>query len=192
MVEWDWSIVNEKIFTVCLVVATLVIARIIAPLCVLAVALLTLLTVLRIATVASLGALVIVILICRLVVPASVLWELLAGLEGLGSWLERVCARAKRGLLRVVVQVHLLCLSREVVILSGRVVFPRVEFRHGCAWKGWGFWLMRADSKWLSRCGRRGGAAAGITILSRGRDVMTVLRHGLVKEEKGPKKAVML
>ena len=122
---------EKKIHTIILIVAALVVATI--PLGILIVALLT---ILRITTIPSLAALrVVIILIPRLVIPSPVLWKLLTRLERLGARLEGTCARAEGGLLRVVVQVHLLGLSRQVVVLCGRVILPRVEFRHDCVWE---------------------------------------------------------
>jgi len=57
--------------------------------------------------------------------------RLLARLESICTWLERAGTRAKRRCVcRVIVEVHLLRLTRQVVILSGRVVFPRIKIRH--------------------------------------------------------------
>lgn len=100
--------ISKSVHTIVLIVASLVVA-VIPRLGVLVVALLA---VLRITAITPLAALVVVVvLVPRLVIPASILWELLARLERLGPRLERTCARAERGLLGVVVQVHLLGLS---------------------------------------------------------------------------------
>lgn len=96
--------------TVILIVTTLVVT-IITTLGILVV--IALLAVLRIPAISSLSSLlVVVVLVPRLIVPPSILLELLARLERLGSGLERTCARAERGLLRVVIQIHLLGLPR--------------------------------------------------------------------------------
>jgi hypothetical protein len=138
-----------------LVVATLIVASIPALL----VLVVALLAVLRIATVTPLGCLVIVVLICRLIETPSVWLERLAGLERLCARLERVCARAERALLRSAVEVHLLSLSREVILLGGRIIFPRVEVRHGCSGTAGEFCL--AGSKMCCRDVGRLGLEAG-------------------------------
>lgn len=57
---------------------------------------------------------------------------LLTGLEALGGGLEGGGAGAEcLGGGRVVVEVHLLRLARQVVVLRGGGLFPRVEVRHG-------------------------------------------------------------
>lgn len=59
----------------------------------------------------------------------------LAWLESLGTGLERGSARSERcctRILSLVVQIHLLSLPGQVVVLSGGIIFPRVEVRHVC------------------------------------------------------------
>lgn len=114
-----------------LIVSALIIGLIIAPL-VLVVA--SLLVVLRVAI--ALAALIVVVILITLLAISSassptILWEVLPGLERLCAGLERICSWAEPPSL-VVVQIHLLGLPREIVILGGRIVFPRVEIRH-CA-----------------------------------------------------------
>jgi hypothetical protein len=97
-----------QVLTICLVVATLVISSIIPSLRKLVVA--TLLAVLRIC-VALPSLRIVVVLVSRLFISTPVLLEVLSWLKGLCSWLERTRARAEAAcLLRIVVQVHLLCL----------------------------------------------------------------------------------
>jgi hypothetical protein len=115
--------------TIILIVPTLVVAIVPAlGVLVVVVVVALLLTILRIPAISSLAALltiVVLVLVSWLLIASSssILGELLPGLERMGSWLEGTCARAERGLLlRVVVQVHLLGLSRQVVVLRSRVI----------------------------------------------------------------------
>lgn len=61
--------------------------------------------------------------------------------------------------MRSAVEVHLLSLSREVILLGGRIIFPRVEVRHGCSDKAGEFCL--AGSKMCCRDVGRLGLEAG-------------------------------
>ncbi len=113
-----------QILTIGLIIATLVISSIVPPLRKLVIA--TLLTVLRI-SVALPGLRIVVVLVSGLFVSPPILLKVLSGLEGLCTGLKRTCARSEAtSLLRIVIQVHLLRLSREVLFLRSRVVFPRV------------------------------------------------------------------
>lgn len=113
--------------------ALLIVILVVAPL-VLVVARLLLGSVLVVSIVLA-PLLVVVILISRLVVPtgsrSTILREVLSRLEGLCAWLKCICSGPRTespSLLRsIVVEVHLLGLSREIVVLCGWVIFPRVE-----------------------------------------------------------------
>ena len=110
--------------TIGLIVATLVISSIVPPLRKLVIA--TLLTVLRI-SVALPSLRIVIVLVSGLFISTPVLLKVLSGLEGLCSGLKRTGARSgAASLLRIVVQVHLLRLPREVLFLRSRVVFPRI------------------------------------------------------------------
>ena len=110
--------------TIGLIVATLVISSIVPPLRKLVIA--TLLTVLRI-SVALPSLRIVIVLVSGLFISTPVLLKVLSGLEGLCSGLKRTGARSEAAsLLRIVVQVHLLRLPREVLFLRSRVVFPRI------------------------------------------------------------------
>jgi hypothetical protein len=118
------------VLTIGLVVTALIVSSIVPSLRKLVVA--TLLAVLRV-PVALTSLSVIVILVPGLVVPPSVLLEVVTWLKGLCSGLERTGGRTESAsLLRIVVQVHLLCLAREVFLLRGRVIFPRIKIGHDC------------------------------------------------------------
>jgi hypothetical protein len=120
----------DQVLTIALVVAALVITSIVPSLGKLIVT--TLLAILRI-SVALPSLCIVVVLESGLLIATPILLEVLSWLERLCSWREGTGAWAEAAsLLLIAVQVHLLCLPREVLLLCGRVIFPRIKIRHGC------------------------------------------------------------
>lgn len=95
--------------------------------------LLLLLVVTLLATILRIVALLVVLLLLVLLstVAAAAAAVRLARGEGLCAWLERSNARSESTLCLGGVDVELLLrLAREVLVLGGRVVLPRVKVRH--------------------------------------------------------------
>lgn len=113
-----------------LALVILVVALAVATLCVTALAIATAAAILR-----ELATSILLLLVLRIAAAAAVLLTRLergcTWSEG-SAWVEGRGARSERlWLLLLVVEVHLLGLPRQVVVLGRRVVFPRVEVRHG-------------------------------------------------------------
>lgn len=112
-----------------LALVILVVALAVATLCVTALAIATTAAILR-----ELATSILLLLVLRIAAAAVLLTRLERGCtwsEG-SAWVEGRGARSERlWLLLLVVEVHLLGLPGQVVVLGRRVVFPRVEVRHG-------------------------------------------------------------
>ena len=100
-----------------------------------AISLIILIESLLLATILGVVALLIVLLLLLLLVlVGKSSTKCLTGLERLGGRLEGRYVWAKSSLVLTLAGVHielLLSSAREILILSGRVVFPGVEVRHG-------------------------------------------------------------
>jgi hypothetical protein len=128
---------SRRVLTIALIEATLIVVALVVASLVLVVA--GLLGPILIVAIALAPLVVVVVLVIS--TPPTILWEVLSRLEGLCAWLESIRSRRSEppspSLLgiRIVVEVQLLLgLSRQIIVLGGGVIFPRVKVGHICFW----------------------------------------------------------